>query len=702
MILRDPRDFHFIAVALAHGLARPADLAPLIAGLADEPDGTGLGDLMVRAGLMTPAQQTAVLREVVFNPRLLGALGGAAPPDDGRFAETLRSDEEVGFHNERTFVEPGLGTPTLEFGSAPDSPAFHSAGPGRQAGGPAGFDRSSQAVSGGALSQGGNFMSASMGSSFDSIGGASRAGSASFSARVRQHRPAEELLDTEIAGHVIEGVLGKGGQGQVFKARQRSLDRVVALKVLPPESVDNAGFADRFLLEARTLAAFAHPNIVQVYNVGSEDGVFWFTMEAVKGQTLKDLIKEQGRLPVEVAVNLTMQCLRGLDRAAKAGVIHRDIKPGNLLVDDQGILKIADFGLAERVGPESGVIESAQVVGTPLYVSPEQIRGRDVGSPADQYSLGATLHHMLTGAPPFRAANARDVLGMHLGTEPPDPCLAVPEIPTELGAIVMRMLAKDPGSRFPGFTELFKTLEDFELRAGLIEARSSFLDQGLIDIGEKSVRGLRAKVLQGLAIGVGFTAAAIGGSALLDATGRAAWKAPIGNWGAILLVASFAAIMYVAAVRKRMVPKFGNARVWLQAHIAMALAGYFLSMVHSGNWVRFLYERLGGGPRLREVPGGGGMVADWVPVLPFLNSLLFTAVVTSGIVGRYIWRDIAKQVASERIQRGEAPPPEGHELTMSIFAQRSLRHWRFFHYPMATALVAVTLLHVFSIVYFSR
>lgn len=663
MILHDPRDFHYLALCLAHGLASPSDLTRLLHELEQTQDRT-LGDLLVHHGILTPYQHQVVQDEIVANPRLLDALSpgpGAALSAALPAAHTVTL-ELLEEHGGRTGF--ALHSHPVEHGFRPsrsDETASLPGGPEPE--------------------------------SLDNVG-SSRSVVASFSTGLRERRPARELVGCEIAGYVIEGVLGKGGQGQVFKARQRSLDRLVALKILPPDMAADQEFISRFLAEARTLATFTHPNIVQVYDVGVEDGVYYFAMEAVRGQSLKDLLASEGRLQMEVGLNLLKQCLRGLERAAREGVIHRDIKPGNLLIDEQGILKIADFGLAEKT-EEGGTLTSNRVVGTPFYISPEQVRGRDVSSRADQYSLGATFFHLLTGHPPFEAPTSRDMLLRHLEVPCPDPCEHAADMHPELGAILQRTMAKDPGARFSSFQHLFKVIEDFELRTGLIETRSSFLSEGLINIGERSVRALGAKVALGTAIGVSTTLLAIGASELLDRTGREAWKGPLGNAGATLLLLGFAAIMYIAGVRKRWLPKLGNVRIWLQAHIAMALTGYFLSQVHSGNFLRFFT-----GPQVTDVPGSGPSYSV-VPVIPFLNSFLFTAVVVSGLVGRYIWRDIANQVATDRIQRGlEEDGRESHELTLSIFAQKALRYWRIFHYPMAFALVVVTLVHVISIFYY--
>lgn len=667
MFLRDPGDFHYIAVCLRYRLATPAEIGQVVKKLEGRRDST-LGELLVEEGILSQAQFDAVAQQLVHNrvvERLMTGQGAelAAPaPTSFEAMETVRVDEETLLLNE----DGAMGTRDT-------------------------FELSQTAIEPDPIIADSVYSSSQSG--HQTASGTVRTRTFTATLLGRQYK-LEDLLGTEIAGHTIEGTFGKGAFGQVFKVRQKSLNRLVALKVLSPKVVGGEGAVARFIDEAQTLASFSHPNIVQVYDVGSEDGVYYFTMEAVIGQSLRELMDSQGRVPVAVAVNMLKQCLRGLERAARAGVIHRDIKPGNLMIDDNGIVKLADFGIAARVS-SGGSFASTSLVGTPLYVSPEQITGQDITSQADQYSLGATFYHLMTGVPPFNAPNLKDLLEKHVNEPPPDACLLAPEIQTELSQVLQRMMAKKPTDRYEDFQKIYRLLEDFELRQGLIESRSTFLAEGLIDIGEKSVRQLQRKVVTGISTGVLATLAAIGISEALERTGHGNWKTPVGNMGGLLLVLSFAAIMYIAGVRKRWLPALGNVRTWLQAHIVMALAGFILSMVHSGNFLRFFMS-----PRMVQVPGHGAS-PQVVSLVPFLNSLLFTAVVTSGLVGRYLWRDIANQVAADRIARGI---PEGdvetHELTLSIFAQRSLRYWRIFHYPAAFALIVVTFLHVVSIYYY--
>lgn len=671
MIPRSPEDLHFLAFCLTHNLASVDQLQELLSRQARSGDIT-LGELLVESGAISQQQRHTILQglQIIWeevSDQMEHAPEVAATPG-ARNDAALKGESEASLI--QTMIENVVESKTAKLEDVPVLPA-PDAKSAESVGSTASIDVLTQGISGG-----------------------SRTGTAVFSDIIKTHGSTDtgKLIGSEIAGYRIEGRLGRGGQGEVFLARQLSLNRAVALKILPPHMAENISFINRFISEARTIATFTHPNIVQVYDVGVENGVFYFTMERVQGRSLREL-QAQGRIPVEVAVNLMKQALRGLERAARDGIIHRDIKPGNILIDESGELKLVDFGLAEK-GNEFGVLDTKQLVGTPLYVAPEQASGKEVSSRADQYALGATFYHLITGSPPFVSSSVQELIRMHVNEPPPDACALCPELPTELGKIFQKMMAKDPADRFGSFQELFKLLEDFELREGLIEARSSFLSEGLMSIGERSVRNLWGNVALFTVIGAAFTTVAILVSTMLEKHQQYWWKAFFGNVGGTLLLLGFTAIMYIAGVRKGWLPKLGNIRNWLQLHIALALTGFFMSMVHSGNFFNFFQSYIE-----EDIPGAGKSY-HVVPVIPFLNSFLFMVVIISGMVGRYIWRDIAKQVALDKIQKGEPRPEETHELTLAIFAQRSLRYWRIFHYPLAIALVLVTVVHIISIMYY--
>lgn len=698
MNLTHTEDLHFIALCLTYKLASPEKIRELLERQKELPQAT-LGELLVHDDIITDLQRQTIIDQVVLNPRLSKMFGGAeatapAPQDEEESAELHAETISAALTQSFTPADDQVAiTERQRWAGSQHERSSAAAPPQTEAEKrDAEFRASGAHGSVGAGSVGAGSLSA-FSKSAGSITGVSRTGTGvSFTEAYRRRAESKDILGSEIAGYIIEGQLGRGGQGQVYLARQLSLDRLVALKVLPPELAQNENFVNRFVREARTLATFTHPNIVQVYDVGVADGVFYFTMEAVQGQTLREMLKSQGRVPMEVAVNLVKQCLRGLDRAARANIIHRDIKPGNIIIDDQAIVKLVDFGLAEHV---EQMQESSEVVGTPLFISPEQIQGKAITSKADQYSLGATFYYLLTGHPPFHAKDVKSLLRKHLDEPRPDPSASAPEILPDLAAAVQRMMSVNPNDRYPDFQTLFRELEDLEIRHGFIESRSSFLAEGLLNIGERSVRNLWSNLALFTMVGIAYTATGIAIGVTLKRLGKENVLAWTGNLGATLLFLAFAAILVIAGIRKRWLPKMGNVRTWLQTHIVMALVGFFFSIIHSGNFFAFF-----AGPQEEMVPGQGQPSYNIVPIVPFLNSFLYTVTIISGLVGRYIWRDIAKQIAAERIEKGQAGLNESHELTLAIFAQRALRHWRIFHYPLAFALVIVTLLHIFSILYF--
>ncbi|HEX6782045.1 MAG TPA: serine/threonine-protein kinase [Solirubrobacterales bacterium] len=238
-------------------------------------------------------------------------------------------------------------------------------------------------------------------------------------------------IGTEVAGYRIEERIARGGMGVVYRATHLGLDRPVALKVIARELADRPGFRERFLRESRLSARLEHPAVVPVYDSREVDGELIVAMKLVKGGDLRRLIDREGPLPPHRAINLLAQVADALDAAHVAGIVHRDVKPHNILVEgDRAYL--SDFGLAKALD-ESGVGSSASVVGTAQYMSPEQWRGEEVGSAADVYSLGCVLYEALTGIAPFQRAEAE--------TEP--------ELPQGVDEAIRRAVAKEPGARYP-------------------------------------------------------------------------------------------------------------------------------------------------------------------------------------------------------------------------------------------------------------
>ena len=255
--------------------------------------------------------------------------------------------------------------------------------------------------------------------------------------------------------YVLEERLGSGGMGSVYLARDRELERPVAVKLLAEGLADDHEFRQRFVREARLAARLSHPNIVTVFDTGAEDGRPYIVMEYVDGETLADALRRR-RFSVEEAVDLALQACAGLEHAHAAGLVHRDVKPGNLLLRDDGTLKVSDFGIA-RAAESSRLTEVGTVLGTAAYLAPEQARGEPVTPAADVYSLGAVLFELLTGEPPHRAASLED-LARRQAQAPPPLRDRLPDAPPALESALERALATAPDERQASAGELARDL----------------------------------------------------------------------------------------------------------------------------------------------------------------------------------------------------------------------------------------------------
>ncbi|MDX9912496.1 MAG: serine/threonine-protein kinase [Phycisphaerales bacterium] len=278
-------------------------------------------------------------------------------------------------------------------------------------------------------------------------------------ARLRQIIEAEKS-GQQIPGYKILGKLGAGAMATVYKARQLSLDRMVAIKVLPQRYSSNPQFIERFYAEGRAAAQLNHPNIVQAYDVGKSGEFHYFVMEYVDGRTVYDDIVKHRRYAEKEAIDVIIQIAEALQHAHDRGLIHRDVKPKNIMLTHEGVAKLADMGLARAVSDkEAAEAEAGKAFGTPYYISPEQIRGqRDVGPAADIYSLGATLYHMVTGSVPFEGKNPSAVMHKHLKAELVPPDHVNPKLSPGISEVVEMMMAKDPGQRYRSSKDLLQDL----------------------------------------------------------------------------------------------------------------------------------------------------------------------------------------------------------------------------------------------------
>ncbi|MEM9083744.1 MAG: serine/threonine-protein kinase [Planctomycetota bacterium] len=267
--------------------------------------------------------------------------------------------------------------------------------------------------------------------------------------RIRAQADAERKGQT-IPGYKLMGKLGAGAMAVVYKAKQMSLDRMVAIKILPRKYSNNAQFIERFYAEGRAAASLNHPNIVQAIDVGQAGEFHYFVMEYVDGTTVHDLIVQNKRYTELEAVDVTIATAEALHHAHSKGLIHRDVKPKNIMITSSGTVKLADLGLARAMSDkEAAEEEKGKAYGTPYYISPEQIRGETtVDGRADLYSLGATLYHMLTGSIPYNGKNPTEVMKKHLSSELVPPDHVNPKLSAYVSEVVEMMMAKSRSKRY--------------------------------------------------------------------------------------------------------------------------------------------------------------------------------------------------------------------------------------------------------------
>ena len=268
----------------------------------------------------------------------------------------------------------------------------------------------------------------------------------------------DERRGTIFAGRYrLERRLGSGGMADVWLAEDQELGRKVAIKILHERYANDVQFVERFRREATHAAGLSHPNVVAIHDRGEAEGSYFIVMEYVEGRTLKELIVTRGMCPIPVAISYARQVLAALRYAHRNGIVHRDIKPHNVLVDNEGRVKVADFGIA-RAG-SSQMTEAGSIIGTAQYLSPEQARGAPVDESSDLYSTGIVLYELLTGKVPFTGETPVEIAMKHLSQIPEAPSTHRPEIPRDLDLVVLRALAKEPAERYRSAKEMDRDLE---------------------------------------------------------------------------------------------------------------------------------------------------------------------------------------------------------------------------------------------------
>jgi serine/threonine protein kinase/esterase/lipase len=265
------------------------------------------------------------------------------------------------------------------------------------------------------------------------------------------------LAGRTLAHYRISAVIGAGGMGEVYRAKDTKLARDVALKILPPDMASDPDRLDRFQREARAVAALNHPNVVTVYSVEESDNIHFITMELIEGQPLDRLISANG-LPVEQIIEIAGAIAEALAAAHQKGIVHRDLKPANVMVTNEGRVKVVDFGLAKDVGAETtnnatltatGRTQPGTIMGTLAYMSPEQVSGRPLDSRSDIFSYGVMMHEMAAGRRPFEGSSSAELISSILRDIPPSVTDARPDLPSDLVRVIRRCLEKDPAQRYP-------------------------------------------------------------------------------------------------------------------------------------------------------------------------------------------------------------------------------------------------------------
>ena len=307
---------------------------------------------------------------------------------------------------------------------------------------------------------------------------------------------------------LIERV-GRGGMAEVWRARDVLLDRDVAVKILFPENASDPNFVERFRREAQSAAGLNHPNIVSVYDWGQHGSTYFMAMEYVPGNTLAQLIRRHGRIAAEPAARLAAQVADALAFAHRNGVVHRDVKPANIIVTDDGMAKVADFGIARAIdaGHDEGLTQDGAVMGTATYFSPEQAKGEGADPRSDLYSLGIVLYEMLAGRPPFVAETALATAYKQVHDQAEPLRTHAPDVPNKLGAVVAKCMAKDPDVRYPNADMLRDDIRSFLTGGTVIAFEQAMGRRPLQDTVESAITTIVAPVVAEPIVDHGMTGA---------------------------------------------------------------------------------------------------------------------------------------------------------------------------------------------------
>jgi predicted Ser/Thr protein kinase len=285
-------------------------------------------------------------------------------------------------------------------------------------------------------------------------------------------RPADLLSEVASGEYEVLGELGRGGMAAVFLAREIALDRKVAIKLISPSFLEGSEAVERFKREARTAASLSHPGVIPIYGVRESDRALFFVMKYIQGRTLASILRSTGPLPVTLVRAVLTSVANALDYAHRNGVIHRDVKPGNIMVDIEGHVMVTDFGIA-KVLDSQGLTMTGRTIGTPAYMSPESCAGREATGASDQYALGVVGYELLAGRNPFLADSSVGIMYAHVHEAPQPIGELRPDCPPEMAAAIMRMIDKDPSARFP-------TLKDASLA---IQGSAGLDEMAVVSLG---------------------------------------------------------------------------------------------------------------------------------------------------------------------------------------------------------------------------
>jgi hypothetical protein len=354
---------------------------------------------------------------------------------------------------------------------------------------------------------------------------------------VRHRLPTLEDLETRtlpdaqerLGRYLLEAKIGEGGMGKVYRCHDLSLKRPVAVKVLHDRYSRDEFYQARFVREAETLASLSHPSIAQIFAIDKgADGALLIVMEYVEGRSVEEILRTDGVFPVTRAIAVAIEVAEGLKAAFEKGVIHRDVKPSNVLVRPDGHVKIVDFGLSKALTNRNSITDDGVVLGTPHYISPEQGRGLKVDERSDMYSLGATLYHMVTGAPPFSGQSQIAVIVAHVEDDPRPPHEIRARVPETASWVIGRMMAREPGERYTSYRELLDDLRCLDRGEPPQHARR---DAGRFRLAQARRRKRRRGVALSALV---LLAAGITGGWLLVRDGEAAPEIPsaerLGAW----------------------------------------------------------------------------------------------------------------------------------------------------------------------------